>query len=100
MALAGTPRQPVTAGTPRQPYASGSLRPRLRGVLAVVLGASEGDRNAALYWAGCRCAEMIADGAIDTATAAGVLEQAGARAGLGRREVMDTIGSALNGARR
>src|SRR5439155_14926674 len=83
-ALAGPLRQPVTAGTPRQPYASGNLRPRLRGVLSVVLAASEGDRNMALYWAGRRCAEMVADGALDTATAASVLTRAGERAGLGR----------------
>jgi hypothetical protein len=99
-ALAGPPRQPVTTRAPRQPYASGNLRPRLRGVLSVVLAASEGDRNAALYWAGRRCAEMVEDGALDTATAAGVLEQAGLRAGLDRGEAASTIRSALNGAAR
>jgi hypothetical protein len=43
---------------------------------------------------------MVEDGALDTATAAGVLEQAGLRAGLDRGEAASTIRSALNGAAR
>jgi len=43
---------------------------------------------------------MVADGALDTATAAGVLEQAGLRAGLEYGEVTGTIRSALDGAAR
>jgi hypothetical protein len=99
-ALAGPPRRPVAPDGPRQPYTPGGLRPRLRGVLAAVLGATEGERNRVLHWAACRCAEMVADGALDTATAAGVLEQAGLRAGLEYGEVTGTIRSALDGAAR
>ena len=58
--------------------------------------AAEGNRNAMLYWAVHRLAEMIEGGA--PRDWARVLEQAGVAAGLGEDEVRDTIASALGRA--
>jgi hypothetical protein len=55
--------------------------------------APEGCRNAVLYWAGCRFAEMVAQGA--PPSWADVLIRAGVAAGLEQAEVRDTMASAL-----
>jgi hypothetical protein len=66
---------------------------RLAGLVRKVAGAPERERNNTLYWAGRRLAEMIDQGA--PAAWRAVLERAGLDAGLGVREVADTLDSAL-----
>jgi len=68
-------------------------RARLAGLVRKVAQAPERERNNSLYWAGRRLAEMIAEGA--PAGWRAELERAGLDAGLGVREVADTLDSAL-----
>jgi hypothetical protein len=68
---------------------------RLRGVVATVLDAKEGERNCVLYWASCRLAEMISDGQLDESDAVDILTRAGEAAGLGSAEVAATVASGL-----
>jgi Bifunctional DNA primase/polymerase, N-terminal len=66
---------------------------RLAGLVRKVAGAPERERNNTLYWAGRRLAEMVDQGA--PAGWRAELERAGLDAGLGVREVADTLDSAL-----
>jgi hypothetical protein len=68
-------------------------RARLAGLVRKVAQAPERERNNTLYWAGRRLAEMIAEGA--PAGWRAELERAGLDAGLDKREVADTLDSAL-----
>lgn len=68
---------------------------RLRGVVATVLDAREGERNCILYWASCRLAEMVHEGQLDQAAAVDILTRAGEAAGLGPGEVAATVASGL-----
>ena len=90
--LASAPRR-APAG-PR-PAHEGSAFGRLRGALAVVLSAREGERNNCLHWAACRAAEMIAAGEVSESAAEGALTQAGREAGLEPGEIQATIASAF-----
>jgi Bifunctional DNA primase/polymerase, N-terminal len=66
---------------------------RLAGLARKVAGAPERERNNTLYWAGKRLAEMIDQGAPRSWRAE--LERAGLDAGLGVREIAETLDSAL-----
>jgi hypothetical protein len=66
---------------------------RLAGLVDTVRHATEGRRNRTLYWAGKRLAEMLDQGALRAWRAE--LERAGLDAGLGVREVAETLDSAL-----
>lgn len=71
---------------------------RALGLAARVASASEGERNAILYWAVRRARDMIEAGAIDRVAGAGLvdtLHEAAASAGLNSREITATIHSAL-----
>jgi hypothetical protein len=88
---------------PRPPRAPGVLQTpsgtrdaaRVAGLLRALERAPEGQRNAVLYWAGCRLAEMVEEGA--PASWAEVLHRAGVAIGLAPAEVRDTLASALSG---
>jgi hypothetical protein len=70
---------------------------KLSGVLAVVAGAKEGNRNSALFWAACRINGMIALGELDhngASEAFSALIWIGWQIGLSRHEVERTIQSA------
>ncbi len=62
-----------------------------------VVSAGEGERNARVFWAGCRLAEQVAAGTLGHAYAAALIEQAGIAAGLPAIEAKRTAQSALNG---
>lgn len=84
---------------PAQPREIRDVRParpgkRIESVLAVLLAASEGERNNTLYWAGCRMAELIADGLISEGEAENLLQRAADRWPPGN--AASTIRSALN----
>jgi uncharacterized protein YidB (DUF937 family) len=73
----------------------GSAFGRLRGALAVVLSAKEGQRNNCLHWAACRAAEMIAAGDVSESAAEDALTRAAQEAGLEPGEIRTTIASAF-----
>jgi len=88
------PAQRGGRGTTAGP-AAGSVYGRLRGALAVVLDAPQGERNNRLYWAACRAAELVAAGDVDEGTAGDLLARAAESAGLGLGESQATINSAM-----
>jgi len=65
----------------------------LRGLVRVVAGASQGQRNQALFWAACRAGEAIRAGKATREWAANVLIDAASRAGLAASEAQRTISS-------
>lgn len=68
----------------------------LRGIVRVVLEATpERDRNTRLFWAACRCSEMVSAGRVDEATATSLLVDAATRTGLPEAEARRTIASGL-----
>jgi hypothetical protein len=70
---------------------------KLKGVLAFVAGAQNGNRNSALFWGACKLNEMICEGLLDQAGATdafGALMQIAYQLGLPRKEVELTIRSA------
>ena len=75
--------------------ATSSVHGRLRGVVAAVLDAKEGERNNTLFWATKRAAEMVEAGQLDQAIAVDALTRAGEAAGLGASEVAGTVASGL-----
>jgi len=86
-----------------KPPAPQSRRPRLgggngniSGLIRVVANARPGNRNAILYWAGCRAAEQ--EGLNQNAAARDLIAAAVA-AGLPTREASATVESALRGGR-
>lgn len=92
------------AGRPEQRervMARDGARPwnRLHGILARLLAAEPGERNALLFWSAARCGEMVGAGDLDTATAERVLAEAAADLGLatddGASAVLATIRSGL-----
>ena len=78
-----------------QPVREGSAFGRLRGALAVVLSAEQGERNNCLHWAACRAAEMIAAGQVSESAAGAALTRAALEAGLEAGEAERTIASAF-----
>lgn len=76
----------------------GSTFGRLRGAVAALLGAQEGERNNLLFWSACRAAEMVAAGELGEQVAADVLTEAALKIGLGPGETHATIASGLRRA--
>jgi hypothetical protein len=66
-------------------------------LLRWVVSAGEGERNARVFWAGCRLAEQVAAGTLGAAYAAAWIEQAGVAVGLPANEAKRTAQSALSG---
>jgi hypothetical protein len=87
--------QPEPPARPVMPQSQGHTYARLRGVMAAVLDAAEGERNCVLYWASCRVREMVSDGQLEEGPAADMLIRAGEAAGLGAGEVAATVASGL-----
>ncbi|NGO48303.1 bifunctional DNA primase/polymerase [Streptomyces ureilyticus] len=78
-----------------QPGHNGSAKGRLTGLLRTVLHAEEGRRNAAIHWAACRAAEMVAAKEITREQAEEALSMAAGDIGISPIEAMATIRSAF-----
>jgi hypothetical protein len=65
----------------------------LRGALNVLAGASEGERNHALFWVSCRMGETLRAGTITEAEATELLLSIGRQVGLFDREILRTARS-------
>lgn len=91
--LAGPPPKPRWAGK-----SSGCVEARLTGIITRLLSARQPGRNDLLHWSALRCAEMIAAGELDAATAWKVLTPAALEIGLAPGEIAATIASGLKGA--
>jgi bifunctional DNA primase/polymerase-like protein len=77
----------------------GSTDAKLRGLLRCVEEAKEGERNAVLFWAACRAAEMLRNGELPSQSfGADILRLVAARAGLPDWEARRTIASGFRRA--
>ncbi|WNI15221.1 bifunctional DNA primase/polymerase [Actinacidiphila sp. ITFR-21] len=66
----------------------------LDGLLRVLLGAQEGDRNSKLYWASCKAWAHVADGHLNASDAERALVGAAVSLGLTEAEAQRTVASA------
>jgi hypothetical protein len=91
-------RENASSERPAPPKTLDLIR-RSRAILQCVETAPAGTRNKCLFWAACRFAEMLAEGAIERWVAERLLEQAARQCGLVRDDgpgaVRATIGSGL-----
>lgn len=88
---------PASRASARRPTRA-STRRRVEALVQTVLDASEGTRNARLYWATCRMVEVIAAGGLTADEAQHCLHLAGEAAGLTGDEVAATVASGLRTA--
>jgi hypothetical protein len=70
----------------------------VRGILKVVTGAVEGNRNSACFWAACRAGEMVKAGWFTRDAGIDVLLEAAVKAGLSQHAALATIRSGLRTA--
>jgi hypothetical protein len=89
------PDPPVHRVGPAEPV-SGPAPRRLRGLVARLLDATEGERNSLLYWSACRGAALVADGEASADQVRTVLARAAEHIGLHDREIQSTINSAFH----
>lgn len=91
------PKRPIPAPSyERQgPRPATHIEAQLAGLIRTVAQAPEGQRNACLYWASRRAAEMIGTGELSKLHAGAVLSEAARMAGLDHIEADRTISSAL-----
>jgi hypothetical protein len=84
---------------PRQitQFAPGAGDGSLSGILRFVAKAPDGNRNNGLYWAACRCREIVENGFLSEMEAIHRLSEAAVHAGLSGTEAMRTILSGLKG---
>jgi hypothetical protein len=72
---------------------------QLRGILARVARAQQGERNALTFWGACRLSEMVATGLIGESDAIALIAEAATCTGLSRAEAIATARSGLRTAR-
>jgi hypothetical protein len=84
-----SPQRPVA------PHATVPDRNALAGLVRLVTGAREGERNGLTYWAACRAGEMVATGPFDADAAVALIAEAATRAGLPRVEAERTARSGI-----
>jgi hypothetical protein len=90
----------VFPSVPREPIKVREWKPCgdgwLRGLVRAVANASEGHRNATLFWATCRAGEAVRDGKAGEAFVVDVLIEAATHAGLPEREAQRTVQSGMH----
>jgi hypothetical protein len=80
-------REPASLSSRALTSLKGNIRNRrYDGILRRVVNSTEGERNAVLFWAGCRFGELVRDGVLPDREALALLVRAAARAGLDRKE--------------
>jgi Bifunctional DNA primase/polymerase, N-terminal len=98
-ALMSPPKPPPPVyPKPAVPCAPDAVLRPLGGVLRKVAFASQGERNALLFWGACRLRDMALEGKIALPTGNELLAEAALRTGLQRLEVERTIASAQKSA--
>jgi len=94
-----TPK-PKPAPTPHYefftPPSAARIEAQLAGLVRTIAAASEGQRNASLFWAACRTGELIARGELSKPHAEALLAEAARRAGLDHIEAERSVASAFN----
>jgi uncharacterized protein YidB (DUF937 family) len=75
--------------------AAAHIEAALAGLIRTIALAPQGERNARLFWASCRAAELVAKGALSKPHGEAVLIEAASRAGLDQQETSRTIASAF-----
>jgi hypothetical protein len=92
---------PPPKPAPARSYEPAGSRPAthieaaLGGLVRTIAGAPPGERNARLFWAACRAAELVANGELSKPHGEAVLIEAAGRAGLDHLESSRTIASAF-----
>ncbi len=79
---------------PSGPRPAAHIEAALAGLVRTIAGAPPGERNARLFWAACRAAELVANGELSKPLGEALLIEAACRAGLDIPEATRTIGSA------
>jgi hypothetical protein len=87
-------RKPVRSRPRAMRVRVGNAR-SLAGLVRLVAGAHEGDRNNLAFWAACRAGEMVAAGLLDAETAEAVIADAAIRSGLTAHEAERTARSGV-----
>jgi hypothetical protein len=86
---------PAPSREPSGPRPATHIAAQLAGLTRTVAKAPQGQRNASLFWAACRAAELIAQSQLSQPHAEAVLFVAAGRAGLDHLEATRTIKSAF-----
>jgi hypothetical protein len=71
----------------------------IAGLIRTIANASEGERNHCTFWASCRFAELVKQGAITEGVAVDIIIEAASRAGLHHDEARRTAASAFRTTR-
>jgi hypothetical protein len=92
------PPKPASAGfnEPSGPRPAAHIEAALAGLVRTIASAPLGERNARLFWASCRAAELVANGELSKPHGAAVMIEAAGRAGLDLLEAGRTVKSAFS----
>jgi hypothetical protein len=86
---------PAPSYEPVGPRPAAHIEAALAGLVRTIATAPPGERNARLFWASCRAAELVAKGELSKPHGEAVLIEAASRAGLDHLESSRTIASAF-----
>jgi hypothetical protein len=85
--------KPVQPPAIYPPHRGAETPLKLAGIVRMIAGAREGERNALTHWGACRIGEMVAAGEMASALGIEIIAEAAARAGLSRADALPTIHS-------
>jgi Bifunctional DNA primase/polymerase, N-terminal len=90
------PPPPIVPPSPRKVQTSAQAQRKVDGIIRVMAGAHEGERNAVAFWGAARLAEMVEQGLISNADVVDIASEAASRTGLPYKEARRTAQSALD----
>jgi hypothetical protein len=92
------PAKPAPQRCPRADWQrpTDHIAAQLAGLVRTIAAAPKGRRNAALFWASCRVAELIGNGQLSKPYGAAMIIEAANRAGLDHLEAGRTVKSAFS----